>query len=59
MTGMTVREVLALPAVVDVPTAGRVFDIKKDSAYKLAHSGGFPVPVLASVAACASRARRC
>lgn len=35
-----------LPHVVDVPTAGRAFGIGRDSSYRLARSGRFPVPVL-------------
>ncbi|MFI6759442.1 hypothetical protein ACIBF5_09915 [Micromonospora sp. NPDC050417] len=39
-------ELLALPVSIDVPTAGRAFGISKLTAYKLAQSGDFPVPVL-------------
>jgi predicted DNA-binding transcriptional regulator AlpA len=38
-------EVLALPAVVDVPTAGRAYGISERHAYELARRGEFPVPV--------------
>jgi hypothetical protein len=39
-------EVLALPVVVDVVTAGRAFGLGRDTAYALARTGEFPVPVL-------------
>lgn len=35
-----------LPHVVDVPTAGALFGLGRDSSYRLARSGDFPVPVL-------------
>ncbi len=43
---MTRDELLALPAVVDVPTAGRAYGVGRDLAYTLARTGAFPVPVL-------------
>lgn len=36
----------ALPHVVGVPEAGALFGLGRDSAYRLARSGDFPVPVL-------------
>lgn len=46
MTRMTSDELNALPLTVDVVTAGRAFGIGRDVSYRLARSGGFPVPVL-------------
>jgi predicted DNA-binding transcriptional regulator AlpA len=43
---LSVREVLALLASVDVPTAGSAFGIGRSGAYALARSGEFPCPVL-------------
>jgi len=43
---MTRDELLALPVSVDVPTAGKVFGISKLTAYRLAQTGDFPVPVI-------------
>ncbi len=43
---MTRDQLLALPAVVDVPTAGRAYGLGRDTSYALARSGKFPVPVL-------------
>lgn len=43
---MTRDELLALPTVVDVPTAGRCYGIGRETAYDLARRGAFPVPVL-------------
>jgi hypothetical protein len=43
---VTPTEVLALPVVVDVPTAGRVYGIGQRHAYELARRDEFPVPVL-------------
>lgn len=39
-------DIAELPHVVDVPTAGALFGLGRDSAYRLARSGRFPVPVL-------------
>ncbi|HWD00847.1 MAG TPA: DNA-binding protein [Amycolatopsis sp.] len=43
---MTVAEVAALPAVVDLMTAARALRIGRTTAYALARDGGFPCPVL-------------
>lgn len=43
---MTRDELLALPVSVDVPTAGKAFGISKLTAYRLAQTGDFPVPVI-------------
>ena len=43
---MTPDEVLALPVVVDVPTAGRALGMGSTLAYELAKAGEFPVPIL-------------
>jgi hypothetical protein len=43
---MTPDEVRALPATVDVPTAGRCFGLGRDASYQCARDGTFPVPVL-------------
>lgn len=43
---MTPAEVLALPVVVDVPTAGRALGMGSTLAYELAKAGQFPCPVL-------------
>ena len=45
-TGMSRAELLALPAAVDLETAGRPFGIGRTKAHELARSGQFPVPVL-------------
>lgn len=45
-TAVTRAELLALPAVVDIPTAGRAYGIGERLAYELARRGEFPVPVL-------------
>lgn len=45
MSGLSHHEVLAFPAVVDVPTAGRAYGIGERHAYELARRGEFPVPV--------------
>lgn len=42
---LTVDELRDLPAVVDVPTAGRAYGIGSRHAYELARRGDFPVPV--------------
>ncbi len=44
--GLTREEILALDAVVDIPTAGKCFKLGKSMAYELARAGKFPVPVL-------------
>lgn len=41
----SVDELRQLPAVVDVPTAGRAYGIGERHAYELARRGEFPVPV--------------
>lgn len=46
MTVTQSTDIAELPHVVDVPTAGALFGLGRDSAYRLARSGGFPVPVL-------------
>ncbi|MFE7930767.1 DNA-binding protein [Streptomyces sp. NPDC057456] len=43
---LTADEVLALPPVVDLVTAGRAFGIGRSSSYLAARNGTFPVPVL-------------
>lgn len=43
---MTPAQVLELPVVVDVPTAGRAFGMGTTLAYELAKAGQFPCPVL-------------
>lgn len=45
-SALTAAEVLALPAVVDVPTAGRCLGIGRNKAYELAATGEWPVRVL-------------
>jgi len=40
------EQILALPAAVDIPTAGRCFGIGRTRAYEMARSGKFPCPVL-------------
>lgn len=44
--GMHVDDLLALPAAVDVVTAGRALGISRTTAYDLAKRGEFPVPLL-------------
>jgi hypothetical protein len=44
--GMTEAELLALPASVDLATAGRAFRMGRTKAYELARQGQFPVRVL-------------
>ena len=44
--GMTEAEVLALPAAVDLATAGRALGIGRTKAFELARTGQFPVKVL-------------
>lgn len=43
---MSLAEVAALPAVVDLMTAAQALRIKRTTAYALARSGSFPCPVL-------------
>lgn len=45
-TALTVEELLGLPVVVDIPTAGRAFGLGRDAAYRLAARDALPVPVL-------------
>ena len=42
---MTLSEVAALPAVVDLLTAARALGIKRTTAYALARGDSFPCPV--------------
>jgi hypothetical protein len=44
--GMTEAELLALPASVDLATAGRAFRMGRTKAYELARQGQFPVRVV-------------
>jgi len=46
MDTMTVADVRALPAVVDLRTAARALGIGRTLAYELARNGQFPCPVL-------------
>lgn len=43
---LAAEEVLALPAAVDLLTAGRALGLGRTKAYELAQRGEFPVPVL-------------
>jgi hypothetical protein len=43
---LTIEELLALPATVDLPTAGRAFGIGRTKAHELARMGTFPCQVL-------------
>lgn len=43
---LTVKDVLDLPTVVDVPTAGRALGIGVTTAYRLARAGSFPCRVI-------------
>ena len=43
---LTRDEILKLPAVTDLVTAGRALDIGRSKAHELARRGEFPVPVL-------------
>lgn len=43
---MTRDELLALPAVVDIPTAAEVLGVGRSSAYELVRTGDWPTPVL-------------
>lgn len=44
--GYSREEILALPAAVDIPTAGKCFKMGRSKAYDLARAGKFPVEVL-------------
>jgi len=46
VTGLSVSEVLALPAAVDIVAAGRALGIGRSRAHELARAGQFPVPLL-------------
>lgn len=46
MRGMSDDELGALPATVDLPTAGRAFGLGRTMSYELARAGKFPCPVL-------------
>ncbi|MCU1691883.1 MAG: integrase/resolvase-related protein [Frankiales bacterium] len=43
---MTADEVLALPAVVDLPTAARALGLGRSAAYQLVRAGQWPTPVI-------------
>lgn len=43
---LSVAEVADLPVTVDVVTAGRCFDLGRDTSYRLARAGEFPCAVL-------------
>jgi excisionase family DNA binding protein len=43
---LTRAELLALPVVVDVPTAARALGLGRSTAYELARRGEFPCPIL-------------
>lgn len=43
---LTIREVLELPAMVDVATAGRALGFGRTKAYALARAGGFPCRIV-------------
>lgn len=42
---MNRAELLALPVVVDLPTAGRAIGLSRSHAYELHRRGEFPIPV--------------
>jgi hypothetical protein len=44
--GLTVEEMRALPASLDLETGGRCFRIGRSKSYELARSGEFPVPLI-------------
>jgi predicted DNA-binding transcriptional regulator AlpA len=46
MVAMTREELLALPAVVDLPTAAHVVGVSRSTAYELVRTGQWPTPVL-------------
>ena len=43
---MTADDLRALPAVLDVPTAGRMLGLGRSAAYELVLAGRWPTPVL-------------
>ncbi|MFE7237905.1 hypothetical protein [Streptomyces sp. NPDC057580] len=43
---LSAAEVLALPAAVDLVTAGRACGVSRTTSYELARRGEFPVPLL-------------
>lgn len=43
---LSLEEAHALPAVLDVPTAGRILGLGRAASYELARRGDFPTPVL-------------
>jgi len=43
---LTTDEIRALPASVDIVTAGRALGVCRDVAYRLAADGQFPAPVI-------------
>jgi predicted DNA-binding transcriptional regulator AlpA len=43
---MTREELLALPPVVDVPTAASALGVGRSAAYELVRTGAWPTPVL-------------
>lgn len=43
---MSLAEIAALPAVVDLMTAARALRIRRTTAYALARGGSFPCPVV-------------
>lgn len=45
-TALLTHELLALPVVVDVPTAAAVLGISRASAYEHIRTGAWPTPVL-------------
>jgi hypothetical protein len=44
--GLTVAEVMALPAVTDLISAGKALGIGRTRSYELARAGDFPCPVV-------------
>jgi hypothetical protein len=46
MRGMSRAELLELPAITDLVTAGRALGIGRTRAFELARRGEFPIPVL-------------
>lgn len=46
MNRLTDDDVRALPLTVPVPIAGQAFGLGRDTAYRLARRGDFPVPVI-------------
>lgn len=43
---MSIRELLALPATIDLMTAARALGLSRNGAYNLAGRGEFPCPVI-------------